>query len=143
HQRPGDRRSRQLVVPPPLGRGRAAGGGRHHPPRDRSGGPARRGPRHARPLRPPRLHPTGTGRRFAVGPTPERIGSMIVPLLDLRTADGAPAPWRDIWQKRNLLLLLADSDCGACKRVLEDWIPHLEEERATAVAIYPEAPPDD
>lgn len=68
---------------------------------------------------------------------------MIVPLLDLRTADGAPAPWKDIWQKRNLLLLLADSDCGACKRVLEDWIPHLEEERATAVAIYPEAPPDD
>jgi hypothetical protein len=67
---------------------------------------------------------------------------MIVPLLDLRTPDGAPAPWKDIWQKRNLLMLLADPGCATCQQVLEGWIPHLDEERATAVAIYPE-PPDD
>lgn len=65
---------------------------------------------------------------------------MQVPLLDLRTVDGAPAPWNDIWQKRNLLLLLADRDCESCNRVLERWLPHLSAQHATAVAIYRERP---
>lgn len=65
---------------------------------------------------------------------------MQVPLLDLKTVDGEPAPWKQIWQRRNLLLLLTGGDCEECARVLERWKPHLEEQHATAVAIYREAP---
>ena len=65
---------------------------------------------------------------------------MQVPLLDLKTVDGAPAPWNEIWQKHNLLLLIADEPCEECHRVLERWLPHLEEQHATAVAIYRERP---
>jgi hypothetical protein len=66
---------------------------------------------------------------------------MLVPLLDLRTLDGAPAPWKDLWQKKNLLLLIAHEDCEECPRVLERWLPHLQQEEAAAVAIYA-SPPD-
>lgn len=70
---------------------------------------------------------------------------MLVPQLDLQTLDGAPAPWSEIWQKKNLLLLLAHDDCEECPRVLARWMPHLEAEEAVAVAIYtspPEHPPE-
>lgn len=70
---------------------------------------------------------------------------MLVPLLELQTLDGKPAPWGEIWQKKNLLLLLAHEDCEECPRVLQRWLPHLEEQGAVVVAIYrspPDAPPE-
>lgn len=67
---------------------------------------------------------------------------MLVPLLELQTLDGAPAPWNEIWQRKNLLLLIAHEDCEECPRVLSRWLPHLEEQEAVAVAIYPSPPAD-
>lgn len=65
---------------------------------------------------------------------------MIVPLLDLVTTDGKPAPWKEIWQRKNLLLLLGEAGCEECLSVLEGWIPRLQEEEAAAVAIFPVPP---
>lgn len=66
---------------------------------------------------------------------------MQIPHLDLRTPEGAPAPWARLWQRKNLLLLVGHGDCDDCRRVLETWLPRLEEEEAAALAIQP-APPE-
>lgn len=65
---------------------------------------------------------------------------MLVPLLELRTLDGSPAPWKAIWQRKNLLLLVAHGDCAECPQVLERWLAHLHEHDAEVVVVYAEPP---
>ncbi len=68
---------------------------------------------------------------------------MNVPLLDLRTPDDQPAPWAAIWQRHNLLLLIGEDDCDACRKVMSAWDamgPLLQSENAVAVAILPSDP---
>jgi len=65
---------------------------------------------------------------------------MQIPQLDLRRPDGGPARWSEFWQRKNLLLLVGHGECEECRRVLERWLPRLEEEEAVAVAAQPSAP---
>lgn len=69
---------------------------------------------------------------------------MNLPMLnDVRTADGNPAPWGDLFQKKNSLLLFATSDDPACDRAVEALakaVPDLDEEEAVGVVIYDRNP---
>ncbi|WP_050725746.1 hypothetical protein [Vulgatibacter incomptus] len=68
---------------------------------------------------------------------------MNIPLLDLKTPSGAPAPWKDLWQKRNVLLLIGDEECAPCRKVLDAWAglgDELRSEHAAALAIFPRDP---
>ena len=63
----------------------------------------------------------------------------MLPMLDLRTRDGAPLAWRPLWQRRNLLVLFAHPACETCRRVLADWGARagvLAAENATALAVF-------
>lgn len=69
---------------------------------------------------------------------------MNLPMLDLRTAEGADFSWRDLWQKRNVLVLLAHPDCAPCVRVLDDWgqqEAQLLAENTVPIVVY-DAQPD-
>ena len=70
---------------------------------------------------------------------------MNLPMLDLQTREGEPVSWGDLWQRRNVLLLLAHPECPVCRRVLAAWseqAPALQAENAVALAAFP-APPAD
>lgn len=68
---------------------------------------------------------------------------MNLPQLELRKADGAPAPWPELWQRQNLLLLIAHPDCETCRRVLRDWSrqrEELEAENTRPLVVFAEDP---
>jgi hypothetical protein len=67
-----------------------------------------------------------------------------LPMIDdVRTAEGNPAPWGDLFQKRNSLLLFATTGDPACDRAVEALakaVPELEEEEAVGVVVYDRKP---
>lgn len=68
---------------------------------------------------------------------------MNLPMLELRTPDGAPFSWAGLWQRHNLLLLFGHPGCERCLRVLATWASRpeaLEAENAVALAVYPADP---
>ncbi|HWV38832.1 MAG TPA: hypothetical protein VN033_10200 [Vulgatibacter sp.] len=67
---------------------------------------------------------------------------MNLPMLDLTTPDGEKAPWDSLWQRKNLLVLVADG-CPGCDEVLEMWSEMEDEiraEDAEVVAVFDEDP---
>lgn len=67
---------------------------------------------------------------------------MILPMLDLSTPDGGKAPWQSLWQRKNLLVLIADG-CDGCDQVLQEWSgmkDELQSEDAAVVAVFDEDP---
>ncbi len=68
---------------------------------------------------------------------------MMLPMLDLRTRSGEPLSWLPLWQRHNLLVLVADRDCEECLRVLDDWDEQaavLKAENTVPIAIFEEDP---
>ncbi|WP_373045781.1 hypothetical protein [Vulgatibacter sp.] len=68
---------------------------------------------------------------------------MNLPMLQLRNRDGSPFSWPELWQRRNVLVLVAHGSCASCRRVLADWEEQadvLAAENTTPIAIFEEDP---
>lgn len=62
---------------------------------------------------------------------------------DVRTADGGPAPWPELFQRKNLIVLFADEGDEACDRALAALAAearHLDDDHAVPLVVY-ERPP--
>jgi hypothetical protein len=62
---------------------------------------------------------------------------------DVRTAQGGPAPWPELFQRKNLLVLFAREGDLACDRAiegLEATAPTLDEEHAVPIVVYDRMP---
>ena len=62
---------------------------------------------------------------------------------DVRTADGGPAPWPELFQRRNLLVLFAEDGDEACDRAiaaLRSSVEKLDDDDAVPLVVYERAP---
>jgi hypothetical protein len=64
---------------------------------------------------------------------------MNLPMLDLETREGARFPWQELWQRQNILVLIAHPSCETCRRVLADWAEQadaLAAENTATLAVF-------
>ncbi len=62
---------------------------------------------------------------------------------DARTTSGQPAPWGDLWQKRNSLVFFAREGDEASDRTVEALqraVPDLASENAVPIVVFPKKP---
>lgn len=66
---------------------------------------------------------------------------MLVPMLDLKTAEGAPVPWEQWWQHRPVALLFADAcdRCRAAIRALADHSDEVPDPESVRLVVTPDA----
>lgn len=52
---------------------------------------------------------------------------MLVPMLELNTADGSPVHWEHWWQHRPVALLFAHESCDRCRAAIRALANHSDE----------------